>query len=1027
MPKPLRRVITGGATALTVVLVATAGYCWLKVEQLSALNFRSATLSALKVDLMQARHDLATSGLLNASPLLPADPIAEYAGKARLKGVVTELRQRLGRDEHQAPLIERLSAALAQDAPGLGTTSDQLLADMLVEANKDAEETREQSLRVTRQAAAGGIAASALAVAFLLWLSFAYRRRQRQDLSVLLDGLERLRQRDFEYRIPEDDSGFGPLAISFNSTAERLSQTGGGSPMRASTDLADKLLDATSRAILLVKEDGTIAKANAGAEAIFQLSRAEILNFRITELLPEHLLAASKTQITSHTLARRGFQRPFEECAKFTRPDGSELYVDFDIVLLDSGGEVLTYAVITDITTRATQYYELKAAHAQTKAELDRHKVITEAAELGCFLFDLRDHSHHADSRYLAMLGETRATFPPTGDSFFSRVHPEDSNRLRTMTQDQAEGRCGRVDLEFRLRHRDGHWIWVAAVASTIFDEEGRAIGVAGLHRDISAEIATRNELESQRRLLSSLSGNIPGVLHRLVAHADGRRNFRYVGENSEHTLGVPSVQFDLDTLTERMPPESAKEFLDSIEYSIREGFDISREFRVRRGDGEWRWMRMVSRLVASTPGGGGTWDGIFTDVTDEVAQRIALEEARKEADNANRAKSNFLASMSHELRTPLSGMLAVTGLLQETKLAPDQRELLSMQREAGETLMAVLTDVLDLSKIESGKFDLEAEVIDIEKLVRRTMDVVHTQAATKGLALRMSIASDITQYALGDAVRLRQVLLNLLNNAVKFTTAGSIDIHVEEVGGDGEHHQFRFTVADTGVGIDAEAAKDLFEPFRQLGESGLKVGGTGLGLTICRKFVELMNGQIGFDSKPGEGSSFWFVVPLRRVQGVSAPATRWQPPFAANEISAPRPKPLRVLVAEDIKLNQMVTARALERAGHEVKVVSDGEEALNALGCSDFDAIIMDARMPVLDGVETTRRIRSSGGSTARIPIIGVTADVLPARLQECLDAGMNEVMTKPFDRSVLINHLENLTSGRPDSSGAHKLRSQS
>jgi signal transduction histidine kinase/ActR/RegA family two-component response regulator len=376
-------------------------------------------------------------------------------------------------------------------------------------------------------------------------------------------------------------------------------------------------------------------------------------------------------------------------------------------------------------------------------------------------------------------------------------------------------------------------------------------------------------------------------------------------------------------------------------------------------------------------------------------ANALALERAQVEAQEASRAKSAFLAMMSHELRTPMNGVLGMAHALGSTKLDARQADYLEIIVESGDGLMAILNDILDLSKIEAGKLELEAAPFEIRVLGRQLQRVWRETARAKGLALSLQIAPDTPRWLSGDPIRVRQILLNLVSNALKFTQDGRVDIAIAPHAAGG----VEITVSDTGVGMTSEQQAKLFTPFVQGDRSiARRFGGTGLGLSICRELAGMMGGRIGMVSRPGEGSTFTVVLGLATAE---APAPEAAPDVALDVAGA------RVLVVDDNLANQAVARAILEAVGVLVATAGDGREALARLRVEDFDVVLMDVHMPVMDGVEALRRLRNGEGGRRDMPVVALTADAMSGEVERLIGLGFDDAHPKPIQPAGLIQAI--------------------
>ncbi len=631
----------------------------------------------------------------------------------------------------------------------------------------------------------------------------------------------------------------------------------------------------------------------------------------------------------------------------------------------------------------------------ETHAEID---AIFDSASAGICL--VRAGKMHRCNRALeTMFGRGEEELKNLPDyMLFCNSEAERDERFPIVITRLAEGKTHTV--EKLLTRKDGSTFWCHLLGRAIDPTDVEGKGQVWIAEDITESKMAQEELRlaSERLTLAQEAGNIGLLDIDLVAG----RNYWTPQLEKMFGLEVGSFGGTLDDWEALLHPDDAQQASLNFQQTIANGADrLESDFRVlRRSDGEVRSFKSLIRFVRAPDGTPLRATGVNVDVT-------ALTEARQEAEEATRAKSIFLANMSHEIRTPMSAIIGLSSIALKTDLQPKQRDYVFKINRAGNLLLGIINDILDVSKVEAGKLEIERVGFRLDDVLDNATTMVEHKAQEKGLELRVDVAKDVPHNLVGDPLRLGQILINLLGNAVKFTDNGQVSIAVKCAERTTGKVQLRVEVTDTGLGMTPEQASKLFQAFTQAeGSTARKYGGTGLGLTIAKRLVELMDGSIHVESAPGVGSTFWFAAWFGLdVEGDADGAERQS---VAPNARARSLQGVRLLLVDDNEIDRQIATELLIGAGAFVTTASKGRDAFNMLvaGVHAYDLVLMDLQMPEIDGVETTCMIRADS-SLVDIPILALTTHSLPLELQRCKDAGMQDHITKPISPQLMVETI--------------------
>lgn len=754
------------------------------------------------------------------------------------------------------------------------------------------------------------------------------------------------------------------------------------------------------------------------AHALFHHSRADGSHYPIEECPVQQSIDSHNTQVSQADV--------------FWRKNGTSFPVHFVSAPMITGdkdyGAVVSFRDISE---------EVRMRQVLLDNEVKIRKA-QEIAGFGSYATDLTTGQWESSAQLDWLFG-IDASFPHDIPHWNELLAPEYRQAALDHYLEVAAGKCDfRMDYQI-IRPRDGVRRWVAANGELEFDADGTPTRLIGTIQDIHDRKLIEADLQKSHDLLAKISEWIPGAVFQTRTDNKGRFTAPFASQGIEQMVFVSpdKLRKNAKLMFDMVHPEDLPRMRAELRASEQRLQDWECEFRVISPEGKTYWRSAYARPTRQTDGG-TVWYGYVSDVTermlaqqklrqlnDTLEQRVAqrtqeLVLALNHAELAKKSRGEFLAKMSHEIRTPLNAIQGLTylGLKLDSKQQM-QTQLLKI-RESGKHLLSIVNDILDFSKIDAGKLMLEVADFDLSAALNQVMELVRPPAQEKQLALSLNLEGDVPLRLRGDALRIGQVLLNYLSNAIKFTEQGSVRLTVHLLtpsGADADDcANLCFEVADTGIGLSEEQQERLFQSFEQADNSTTrKYGGTGLGLAISRQLVQLMGGTVGVRSQPGQGSTFWFTLALP-VANAPASTTEAAAPDAQQSYEAILRGKL-VLVVDDNDFNLDVASGMLLEAGVIPILAQDGQQALALLRATAFDAVLMDVQMPVMDGLEATRQIRADE-TLRRLRVIAMTANALPEDRQRYLQAGMDDVVTKPIEPQHLFATLARWLVGSGTSS---------
>ena len=768
--------------------------------------------------------------------------------------------------------------------------------------------------------------------------------------------------------------------------------------LKASEKTYRQLVESMQETLSVITSEGTFRFANSRAAANLTDGGAPdiLIGKNIRDLIPaeqaDRLMEQYQKVITDGA--------PLTQEIKVSMPKGDKWFrSSFTPITYGAEEEKCILSLSQDITEQkhATFEKERQAKHLQN---------VLEATTDGIWEWNLSTETMSFSSKYYTMLGYEPGEFPSSFESWFDLLHPEDRESTQRIANEWLESMDGMYENSFRMRTKQGEYRWIETKAKVVeYDSSGNPEVLVGNHVDITKKRKAEQELLQAHRRLSFHVENSPLA----VIEWEKGTHIKFWSKQAENIFGWKAEEVtgkswsDFEFIHPDDQEDAGKQIARLFKGTDAFNTIANRNFKKDKSVVYCQWYNSPLR------DDNGKMISILSQVAD-VTELKKFEQnllsAKKQSEAANKAKSEFLANMSHEIRTPMNGVLGMLQLLQTTNIDEEQKEYVLTAIQSSKRLTRLLADILDLSKVEANRMSIQSSPLHLVDVVEQTCELFKPIAQQTQVKLVCHVAPNIPSSLTGDSVRLQQVLTNIIGNAFKFTREGHISVEAYPITtSDLNKYQVLFSITDTGIGIPDDKVEKLFQPFSQVSEGYRRDHqGAGLGLSICRKLIKLMGGNISIESETGEGTTVHFCVTFCVDEPVMKP-----------EVSAPasgRSMSLRILLAEDEDVNRLSTKKLMEKHGHKVCCVVNGQEVISLLKDDSFDVILMDIQMPVMDGVEATKRIRKgeAGEKHKNIPIIAMTAYAMSGDKEKFLEADMNDYIAKPVDLEELEALLQNV-----------------
>ena len=795
----------------------------------------------------------------------------------------------------------------------------------------------------------------------------------------------------------------GELAGTSAIVRDSSGRLGAGQGLRESAEQFRALFEHSLDCLYIHDFEGNFLDANPAALKLLGYEREDIASVRLASLLGAAQMP--KAIEAMRELAETGAQ---QKALDYRLRSKTGVIVDVEVK-----ASVIPFGriprAILGIARDVTQRKQAEEARRESE---ERFRSMADGCPTILWVTDAQGGIRFVNRHCREFFGTTFEKVE--GGKWRPLLHPEDAPDYLAAFQRAVETHAP-FRAEARVLRSDGKWRWVSSYSEPRLSPTGEFLGHVGLSPDVTERKQAEDAIRGSEEKFRQLAEHINEVFWIITPAGD---ETIYISPAYEQVWGrsCDSLYRNPMAWQEAIHPDDVERARSTVLRQL-QGDPDALEFRIRTPDGLEKWIRARAFPIRDAAGKLIRVAGISEEITQQKRYEAGLIRAREAAEMANRAKSEFVANMSHEVRTPMNGVIGMAGLLLDTELTAEQRQYAEIVRSCGESLLAVINDILDFSRIEARKLELEVLDFDLRQVLETSMEVLSPSAQGKGLRLECIVEPEVPVRLKGDYGRLRQVLLNLGGNAIKFTSQGEVMIGAHLDREDKGSVRIRFSVEDTGIGIPADRQPHIFSPFTQAdGSTTRKYGGAGLGLAISKQLVELLGGQIGIDGERREGSKFWFTAVFeKQAAGACADVPGvLQRVGDGDEGSGPKHKSMkrarRILVAEDNLTNRRVALAILKKLGCSADAVADGKEALASLRSIPYDLVLMDCQMPEMSGYEAAVCIRDprSGVRNPQVPIVAVTAHAMNGDREECLAAGMNDYLSKPVQPSTLAAMLD-------------------